>query len=317
MFILKFMDLIKISNSLSPLNLNKVSDLLGIERAFIQRPVGEIDILIGFEHAGFHPTAIRNVEHLVLMKSRFGYCLGGTHPLLHETGEKLIQDISIHYLKGETLDDFFNTESLGTQCIPKCGSCKCGECPVGSQNYSIKEENELKLIDKGLKFENNQWEASYPWLKDPGTLPNNRSVALARLVSTEKRLRKRPEVSELYSQQIQDMIENGVARKLSVAEIRNYAGPIHYVAHHEILKQSQTTPCRIVFNTSAKFLNVALNDYWATGPNLMNNLLGVLLRFCENYFAIVGDIKRMYHTIRISQLDQHVHRFLWRELKCE
>ena len=93
----------------------------------------------------------------------------------------------------------------------------------------------------------------YPWLRDPSTLPNNRSVALARLVSTEKRLRKRPEVGELYSQQIQEMIENGVARKLNAAEIRNYAGPIHYVAHHEILKQSRTTPCRIVFNTSANF----------------------------------------------------------------
>ena len=58
-----------------------------------------------------------------------------------------------------------------------------------------------------------------------------------------------------------------------------------------------------------------LNDYWGKGPDFLNNLLGVLLRFRENHCALVADIRRMYHTIKLSTLDQQTHRFLWRDLK--
>ena len=47
----------------------------------------------------------------------------------------------------------------------------------------------------------------------------------------------------------------------------------------------------------------------------MNNLLGVLLRFRENTVAVAGDIKKMYHTVKISEIDQHTHRFLWRNME--
>ena len=48
---------------------------------------------------------------------------------------------------------------------------------------------------------------------------------------------------------------------------------------------------------------------------MLNNLLGVLLRFRENRVAVAGDISKMYHTIAMSTQDQHTHRFLWREMK--
>ena len=46
----------------------------------------------------------------------------------------------------------------------------------------------------------------------------------------------------------------------------------------------------------------------------MNNMLGILIRFREGEVAIAGDIKKMYHSVHLSQLDQHMHRFLWRDL---
>lgn len=47
----------------------------------------------------------------------------------------------------------------------------------------------------------------------------------------------------------------------------------------------------------------------------MNDLFGVVLRFRENQVAFIGDISKMYHRIRIPEMDQHVHRFLWRNLQ--
>ena len=56
-------------------------------------------------------------------------------------------------------------------------------------------------------------------------------------------------------------------------------------------------------------------DYWMKGPNLLNSLFGVVLRFREREVTVVGDISKMYHRILIPERDQQVHRFLWRNLE--
>ena len=194
------------------------------------------------------------------------------------------------------IDDFYNIENLGVECNPRCGSCKCGKCAIGSKDYTIKEERELTLIEENLSYDKqtNRWIAEYPWIKDPMDLPDNRKVALAMLASTERRLAKSPVHATVYDNQVKDMVNREVARKLSKDEIDNYKGPVHYISHHEVLKpDSKSTPVRIVFNSSANYMGHVLNDYWAKGPDLLNNLLGVLIRFRENEVAFMGDISKM------------------------
>ena len=135
-------------------------------------------------------------------------------------------------------------------------------------------------------------------------------------MTTENRLRRIDvEYARKYQSEMEDMVRRGIARKLSDREIRDYNGPVHYIHHHEVLKpESSSTPLRIVFNSSASYMGQKLNEFWAKGPNILNNLLGVLFRFRQEKIAIAGDISKMYHTIKISILDQHTHRFLWRDL---
>ena len=52
-------------------------------------------------------------------------------------------------------------------------------------------------------------------------------------------------------------------------------------------------------------------------PELLNSLFGIVLRFREREVAISGDISKMYHRVRIPLKDQHVHRYLWRDLEKE
>lgn len=135
------------------------------------------------------------------------------------------------------------------------------------------------------------------------------------LISTEKRLAKNPEHAKVYQTQVEDMIHRSVARKLTSKELDEYSGPVHYISHHEVLKpESKSTPVRIVFNSSANYMGHTLNDYWSKGPDLLNNLLGVLVRFRENEVAMMGDIKKMYHSVNIGILEKHTHRFLWRDM---
>ena len=103
------------------------------------------------------------------------------------------------------------------------------------------------------------------------------------------------------------------SRLLSKQEVEEYKGPFHYISRHEVLRpENKSTPVRIVFNSSAVFREHRLNDYWIKGPDLLNDMFGVVLRFRENEIALIRDIFKMYHRIRIPQADQHVHRFLWR-----
>ena len=56
---------------------------------------------------------------------------------------------------------------------------------------------------------------------------------------------------------------------------------------------------------------MSLNDYWAKGPNLLNNVDGILFRFRE-VVAAKGDVRKMYHKVKLRLMEQHVHRFYWR-----
>ena len=161
----------------------------GMSKVDILQPAGPVDVLIGYEYAAYHPQRTQNVGRLLLLQNRFCLCIGGTHPLIKDEIKKhdLRHAEVQHVIK---VEDFYKIENLGVECVPRCGSCKCGHCAVGSKNYSIKEEKELELIEENMTFDaqENRWLAEYPWIKDPADLRDSRRVALAMLYSTERRL---------------------------------------------------------------------------------------------------------------------------------
>ena len=311
----------KITSNIQSVTVDGIVQLFkNISKEDISRPSGTIDVLIGYEYAAYHPQNEQTSGHLLLLKNRFGRCIGGTYPFIKEmTRNHMLDHINVNTAIVR-VEDFYNIENLGIGCTPRCGGCKCGNCPLGTQDFTIKEEKELHLIESKLEYnkEEKRWIAEYPWIRDPAELPNNKRPAMGMLISTEKRLAKNEEHTKVYQKQIEDMIEREVARKLSETELENYKGPIHYISHHEVLKpDSKSTPVRIVFNSSARYMGHMLNDYWAKGPHLLNDLLGVLIRFRENDIAMIGDIKEMYHTVKIKTIEQHTHRFLWRDMDTD
>ena len=189
-------------------------------------------------------------------------------------------------------------------------------CVCEADKLSQIEREVAKIIKDSCEKVGDQWLMPYPWKRDPKSLPDNKVQAVKRLQATERRLAKSPEIAKAYQQQFEEMNVLKFARKLSDVEIKDYKGPVHYVSHHEVLRpEKKSTPIRIVFNSSANFQGHCLNDYWMKGPDLLNSLFGVILRFRENAVAINGDISKMYHRILIPERDQHLHRFLWRNME--
>ena len=107
------------------------------------------------------------------------------------------------------------------------------------------------MIDRNLKFNNleRRWMTPFPWIRDPVDPQDNRKAAFGMLLSTEKRLARNTDHARVYQEQIQDMIDRDVARKLTESELET------------VNPDSKSTPVRIVFNSSAKYMGHALNEY--------------------------------------------------------
>ena len=69
---------------------------------------------------------------------------------------------------------------------------------------------------------------------------------------------------------------------------------------------------RRTLNGAAKFHGASLNKSLLTGPDLLQNLINVLLRFTHPS-AVSADIEGMFLQVGLFPCDQPSLRFLWRE----
>nr|XP_061826459.1 uncharacterized protein LOC133612783 [Nerophis lumbriciformis] len=221
--------------------------------------------------------------------------------------------------------DWWKWDSIGAACDPKCGGCRCGKCQPGGKEMTLAEERELEVVKGGLTYvtEDNHskephWHARYPWVEDPMSLPNNRKTAKATFLRTEKQLAKTPEWKVAYAAQVHDMIDRQAAIKLPKDTITKWDGPVWYLSHLIAPNpHSVTTPVRIVWNSSQKCRGVSMNDLLMKGPDVLNQIRAVLLRFRSGAHAALGDIKKMYNSIWLKDQEVHLHRFLWRDAENE
>jgi len=72
-----------------------------------------------------------------------------------------------------------------------------------------------------------------------------------------------------------------------------------------------------VFDASARYHNVALNDVAFQGPKLQCELFDVLFRFRKYPVAVMCDISEMHLRIELSPEDRSRHRFLWRDMNVD
>ena len=87
----------------------------------------------------------------------------------------------------------------------------------------------------------------------------------------------------------------------------------YYIPHHYVTNPNKQNKFRVVFDASAKFAGTSLNDYLLKGPDLLNSLVTILLRFRNGKYSISANIEKMFHQIFVKQNDRNYLRFLWRD----
>ena len=55
-----------------------------------------------------------------------------------------------------------------------------------------------------------------------------------------------------------------------------------------------------MFDCAAQFAHTSLNRELLQGPDLTNNIVGVLNRFRQEFVGLVADIRSMFHQVRVD-----------------
>ena len=82
-----------------------------------------------------------------------------------------------------------------------------------------------------------------------------------------------------------------------------YKGPINYAIHHEVYKYSNTTPVRLVSDSSFKNGDTSLNDILIKGPNTLADIYNNLVKFRS--YQVRYDLTKVYNSLLTGMIERH------------
>ena len=180
------------------------------------------------------------------------------------------------------------------------------------KEHSSEDKEFLTKVEQTIQFQDGHYYISLPFHDPNVVMPNNYEQAVNRLSSLSKRFVKDSKFKDDYVSFVNNMLEKGYAEKVetNVSDRQESDGKVWYLPHHGVMHPAKNT-LRVVFDCSAVYKGVSLNQRLLQSPNLTNSLVGVLLRFRDEPVAIMGDVEAMYHQVRVPVSDRDYLRFLW------
>ncbi|KAL0154219.1 hypothetical protein M9458_050473 [Cirrhinus mrigala] len=179
---------------------------------------------------------------------------------------------------------------------------------LGEKSISQDDVQFLQVLNEGVHQNNcGHLEMPLPFKARP-YLPNNKKLALVRLKHLKRKLEKNPQFKWDYTLFMEGVFRDGDAE---LADEQPDVGNLWYIPHQGVYHPKKPNKIRVVFDCSAKYEGIALNDHLLTGPDLTNGLTGVLCRFRKHPIAVMCDIEKMFHRFHVTREDRDYLRFLW------
>ncbi|UYV61856.1 hypothetical protein LAZ67_1006861 [Cordylochernes scorpioides] len=178
---------------------------------------------------------------------------------------------------------------------------------------SEKEENVLmqeRFREKICRGHDGHHLVYLPWKEGIGTIPNNLEIAKRRLEAMTQKLTQKGQFVP-YDEVFRSWFRENLIEEVDGEDIKLIG---HYLPHRPIYKvQSETTPIRPVYDASCKASkrSLSLNECLETGPNLIEPLPEILIRFREKKIGAIADIRKAFQTIGIDEKERDYLRFLW------
>ena len=152
------------------------------------------------------------------------------------------------------------------------------------------------------------------WADDNIQLPNNYFSSLVQHKSLENWLSRDTSLNENYANAIRENLEKGYLNTVPDAhKVEQRSDNECYLRHHPVINPNKPGKVRRLLNAAAKFHGTSLNKSLLTGPDLLQNLIHVLLRFRQHQFAVSTDTEGMFLQVGVPDFERPSLRFLWQE----
>ncbi|XP_035980606.1 uncharacterized protein LOC118556656 isoform X5 [Fundulus heteroclitus] len=175
---------------------------------------------------------------------------------------------------------------------------------------SFEDKMFMTKAEQSVKLLNGHYVLDLPFRNKGIVMPHNYQVAEQRLASLKKKFLKNSQFRAEYTDFLSEVISNEHAELVPENEIERTDGRLWYIPHHGVYHPKKGT-LRVVFDCGATYCGTSLNSELLPGPDLTSSLLGVLLRFRQEHVAVMADIQKMFHQVRVTKSDIDFLRFLW------
>ena len=182
------------------------------------------------------------------------------------------------------------------------------------QPMSQEDKKFLSIMERETRQrEDGHDEMPLPFRQERPVLPNNKPLALHRLRKLQTRLENDKRYREDYITFMNELIEKNYAERVPENELTNEDGDVWYIPHHGVYHPRKPKKIRVVFDCSATYQGESINNHLLQGPDLTNQLVGVLCRFRTEPTAFMCDVEAMFHQFRVFETHRNFLQFLWWE----
>ena len=151
------------------------------------------------------------------------------------------------------------------------------EMKMEEPTLSYEDRRFMAKVSEGINQRNDgHYEMPLPLKQEAVTLPDKKEVAPRRLRKLKGRLKTDSKYRKDYLAFMSDVIDRGYAEKVPAEEATLKNGQVWYIPHHGVYHPKKPQKIRVVFDCSVEFAGASLNRHLLQGPDLTNNLVGVL-----------------------------------------
>nr|XP_034318941.1 uncharacterized protein LOC105335138 [Crassostrea gigas] len=176
---------------------------------------------------------------------------------------------------------------------------------------SVEDRKFLSLMDEEFqKDENGKWIAPLPFRSPKPMMPNNRSQAWRRARILDASLKKNEVKKTHFIEFMKKVFDSGAAEIAPVLDHESN-NEMWYLPIFGVYNSKKPNQVRGVFDSSAVYEGHSLNKVLMTGPDLTNSLIGILLRFRQDRYAVIADIEQMFYQFYVKKEHRDFLRFFW------
>ena len=213
-------------------------------------------------------------------------------PSYYSLGDKILSDSMME----QGLEYSISLESIGI-------------LPEEKENDEIVER-----FQKSIIYKNNHYHVELPWNEKINQVPSNRGICLQILDKTILKL-KNSNNYNAYDAVFKQQLQDGIIEQIDLPHPNSKAHI--FLPHRAVIKTQEqvTTKVRPVFNASLRVNgNPSLNDASYKGPNLLNEISSLVLRFRSNKYVLLSDIKQAFLNIFLkTDQDRNRFCFFWQD----